>query len=281
MQFQIRYAPSLANKPKEPKRDASGQRIDPFAHPPKDLFITDLSANHYLVLNKFPVTREHFILATTQYREQTHILEPDDLAATLECIQAYADDGQRLFAFFNCGEHSGASQPHRHIQLLPLGQVAAGLDAPGVRLGSEWTVLADQLLSAQARAKLPFRVFVEPLGGDLSGEKLHATYLGLYKQAFQAVKSREPSDEELSGEVSFSYNMAMTQDIMVLCPRIAEGAPLKDSTGNQVGWLGLNGTVLAGTALVKTEDEFKFLVGDGAGAVEEGLGKIGLPTAKL
>lgn len=26
----------------------------------------------------------------------------------------------QLFAFFNSGKHSGASQPHRHIQFLPV-----------------------------------------------------------------------------------------------------------------------------------------------------------------
>lgn len=53
--------------------------------------MADLGPAHFLVLNKFAVVPEHFILATTEFKPQTHILESSDLEATLACIEAYED----------------------------------------------------------------------------------------------------------------------------------------------------------------------------------------------
>jgi ATP adenylyltransferase len=103
--------------------------------------ITEWAPSHNLVLNKFAINANHFILATKEWKEQTHLLEPDDLGATFECIKAYQDDGEDLFAFFNSGEHSGASQPHRHIQFLPVNSMLNG-----IRDDQKWVLLADRLL---------------------------------------------------------------------------------------------------------------------------------------
>ncbi|KAF5020950.1 hypothetical protein F66182_6996, partial [Fusarium sp. NRRL 66182] len=152
--FQLRFSPALASKPRGPPKDLSKPQkpFDPFADPLPALKVTDLGPSHYLVLNKFAVVPEHFILATTDFKSQTHVLEESDLEATLACIETYeaarrteTEQGHRdgslgggdgLYAFFNCGEHSGASQPHRHIQLLPVARMKDGFepDAP-------WSVL--------------------------------------------------------------------------------------------------------------------------------------------
>ncbi len=143
MQFQLRYSPALGNKPRSNKSAAS-KSIDPFEYPPaKGLFITDVSPNHYLVLNKFPVIPDHFIIATSNFKEQTHLLEEEDLGAAYECLSAYQEDGQELFGFFNSGEHSGASQPHRHIQFLPVESMKSGIEKK-----DSWGVLADELTGA-------------------------------------------------------------------------------------------------------------------------------------
>ena len=79
---------------------------------------------HFIVLNKYPVIPQHFILATISYKEQTQLLEVEDLQVTFACLKAWAasdacsNPTRRLFAFFNSGEHSGASQSHRHVLLL-------------------------------------------------------------------------------------------------------------------------------------------------------------------
>jgi ATP adenylyltransferase len=99
------------------------------------------------VLNKFPIIAEHFILATKSCKKQTHVLEQDDLEATYTCLKAWQDGTgskhRRLFAFFNSGEHSGASQPHRHLQFLPVEKMREGEATSG------WDLLTDLILSNQ------------------------------------------------------------------------------------------------------------------------------------
>ena len=140
IQFQVRFAPALANKPRARKPSQSNQH-NPFEKPAEGLLIPGMLPFHNVILNKFPIIPDHFILATKQFHEQTHLLEPDDLVATYECVRAYADHGKALFGFFNSGEHSGASQRHRHIQFLPVEAMRNGIASD-----SQWTVLADCLV---------------------------------------------------------------------------------------------------------------------------------------
>jgi sulfate adenylyltransferase (ADP) / ATP adenylyltransferase len=137
----LRYCPSLSKKP-VPKTDANQEKkkVNPFENPTGDLLITAIPAqnpSHVLVLNKFPIIAGHFILATKEFKEQTDDLEADDLEATYECLKAWEEGNEavrskKLFAFFNSGEHSGASQPHRHIQFLPVDSVLDGYGSEGM-----------------------------------------------------------------------------------------------------------------------------------------------------
>lgn len=75
------------------------------------------------------------------------MLQEDDLAATYACLKAWKgqttdDSRRRLFAFFNSGEHSGASQPHRHLQFLPVEAMRSG-EKP-----SDWDLLMDQIVDS-------------------------------------------------------------------------------------------------------------------------------------
>ena len=76
------------------------------------------------------------------------MLEQDDLEATYACLKAWAEDDKqkRLFAFFNSGDHSGASQPHRHLQFLPVEHMR---DSP---VADEWDLLIDSILSRDSNA---------------------------------------------------------------------------------------------------------------------------------
>ncbi|KAI6360606.1 hypothetical protein MCOR25_006691 [Pyricularia grisea] len=289
--FQLRFSPSLANKPKPPPKttnpdgnsSSSGsggggggtKPFDPFADPPPALVVAKLEPwTHYLVLNKFAIVPEHFILATTAFAAQTDLLDAADLAAARACVDAYADADGGLFVFFNCGEHSGASQPHRHLQLLPVARMRDGLPAGG----AGWEVLAARLGREQAAVdKVPFPCFVERLddddamfgaAADPEGVALRGKYLELYRRACE-VMGVKGAEQQMDGEARISYNLAMTRDVMVLCPRRSEGAALVAGGGDEVGKLALNGTVLAGTALVKSEAEWDALRGD-----PEQLGRV-------
>jgi sulfate adenylyltransferase (ADP) / ATP adenylyltransferase len=280
-QFQLRYCPALAKKPTDnkspPKKDAK-PRFDPFANPPPALHIANIpskSPTHCLVLNKFPVIPEHFILATLEDKPQTDLLEPDDLFATYGCLHAWeAEAGHeerpgdsRLFAFFNSGEHSGASQPHRHLQMLPVSSMGVGLSTDAA---ASWTLLIDTLdqpletdthFPIHHNPDLPFLALSTPLSADLSASELYGRYVYLLRIATYLSNGGRLSESsglhvtntyitDLPGSrrVAISYNLALTTFRMAVCPRLAEGAPVQGLDGQQVA---LNGTILGGTALAK------------------------------
>jgi ATP adenylyltransferase len=227
---------------------------------------------------------EHFILATTAFKPQTHLLEPEDLAATYACIDAYhgtgdGDGNGELFAFFNSGVHSGASQPHRHIQLLPVARMRDGIDAAPSHAAA-WDVLAKRL-PMDPPPRTPFTTFATSITEDMTPHGLHAAYIDLYHRACRAVDgfmhhSAVPADEATSGEARISYNMAMTRHELVVCPRLSEGATIIQA-GKAIGKMSLNGTLLAGTVLVKSQTEYDTLKKD-QNLLVDVLRQIGVPT---
>ncbi|KAI1505471.1 ATP adenylyltransferase-domain-containing protein [Biscogniauxia marginata] len=252
--FQLRFSPSLASKPKAPKpKDPDAKPFNPFENPSPALLIAQLPPSHILILNKFAIVPEHFILATRAVKPQTHVLEEGDIDAAYACIQAYHAEGQELFSFFNSGEHSGASQPHRHLQLLPVERMKDGLE--NIDHGDEWAILADKVRDREQA--LPFSVFTAALNAGMSTRDRYNAYVALYKRAVHATLSSV--DVPLEGEAKISYNFAMTRTSMAFCPRLAEGTPIQTQAGKDAGTLSLNGTVLAGTALVKTQVEWDAL----------------------
>ncbi|KAI1854658.1 hypothetical protein JX265_002297 [Neoarthrinium moseri] len=252
--FQLRFSPSLASKPKAPKPKEPGAKpFNPFENPLPSMTVSELPPSHALVLNKFAIVPEHFILITKSAKPQTHVLEQDDIAATYACIKAYRDNGKELFAFFNSGPHSGASQPHRHLQLLPVDEMRAGLE--DIKGEPQWGILAEEV--QRRTSDLPFAVLTETIAPEMAPEELHRKYLSLYRRAVNLVLPN--SDAPAEGEAKISYNMAMTSTTLAVCPRRAEGASIQSKTGDDAGFVALNGTLLAGTALVKNESEWDAL----------------------
>lgn len=112
----------------------------------------------------------------------------------------------------------------------------------------------------------------------------------LYGQAVSAVRSynaRHPGDpveiedNSTDGWSSISYNLAMTTTSMMLCPRRREGADLKiNNQGGSLGPINLNGTMLAGTLMVKTQDEWDLLRSDES-RLNDILEAVGIPPASV
>ncbi|KAF2202900.1 Ap4A phosphorylase-like protein II [Delitschia confertaspora ATCC 74209] len=270
--FQLRYCPALSKKPTSgAAAGKTGKKVDPFENPHPDLLIASVPVNnptHNLVLNKFPVIPEHFILATKAYKPQTHILEQDDLEITYKCLRLWESEEEgrkgKLFAFFNSGEYSGASQPHRHLQFLPVESMKSGGDCSG------WDLLFE-LNSASPPVGypegVPFTHFALVLPSEPTAEDLMRTYQFLYNGAKRAVekhiRTNPASGFKLygseDGSVPISYNLAMTTTTMAICPRRSEGYMLRREDGSEIGFVALNGTTLGGTLMVKNEEEWDVL----------------------
>jgi len=209
------------------------------------------------VLNKFAVIPEHFILATTAFEEQTWLLAVEDFEAAWAVIGDWTSDrGERkdLFGFFNSGNHSGASQRHRHLQFLPVEGMTN--DVEGGR--EAWRPLIDSM-TAKSNLNLPFSFAAAAIPENPSPKQLHGLYLSLYRRACRTAGiENESFENKTDGKAVISYNMGLTDRAMVICPRRAEGLEIGAESGNG-GFIGLNGTVLAGTLLVKNQMEWDML----------------------
>jgi len=143
-----------------------------------------------------------------------------------------------------------------------------------------WRPLVDGLLDSpvpgasgnRKRYRLPFAHFAVSLPTDPSAEELHCLYLSLYRMAVKAayqyagstLNNLEYEEEQAEGPSVISYNLAMTTSTMMICPRRSESAwiPLKPELRTDVvdiGLVKLNGTILAGTLMVKAEVEWNEL----------------------
>lgn len=144
LQWSIRRCEALREKAKEKKRkegeargksetagasstatksqQKGGQNPDDVFAPPYDqnLLIAELG-DHTLLLNKFALIPEHFLLVTREFRSQALPPSPPTLALSYRILTSLPSErpNQRL-CFFNCGPDSGASQPHCHMQFVDL-----------------------------------------------------------------------------------------------------------------------------------------------------------------
>lgn len=111
---------------------------------------------------------------------------------------------------------------------------------------------------------LPFVYFSAEVPKKASPEQLHQIYIDLHGRACQLVKNSAAasSSTSTSPQSPISYNLGFTDRAIVLCPRTSEGLEIEDSTGKTIGPIALNGTVLGGTLLVKSEEEWNALRND-------------------
>ena len=90
----------------------SSQR-NPFQPWNKDLEVASIEDSHILLLNKYPVQIGHMLLITKNWAPQNGWLTIKDWKS----ISLVNRDTTGLWFFNSCPE-AGASQPHRHFQLL-------------------------------------------------------------------------------------------------------------------------------------------------------------------
>ena len=110
--FQVRVMAALAMKTLATAMQPSA---NPFLPYDPDLFVTEISPTHVALLNKFNVVDHHLLIVTRSFEPQEALLTREDCAALLICLAEI--DG---LGFYNAGPAAGASQRHKHLQLIPL-----------------------------------------------------------------------------------------------------------------------------------------------------------------
>lgn len=88
----------------------------PFVNPDPEFVVSCVGPLHTLILSKFCVYRPSYILHTNEYVSQSTDLDEPDIVATWSLLNHLKAP---QMVIYNCGVESGASQGHKHIQLLP------------------------------------------------------------------------------------------------------------------------------------------------------------------
>ncbi len=91
-----------------------GPKRNPFIPWDSRLEIRPVNNKHTLILNKYPVQLGHMLLITNTWEAQNGWLDIEDFEAIVN-----VDKDTTGLWFFNSSREAGASQPHRHFQLLP------------------------------------------------------------------------------------------------------------------------------------------------------------------
>jgi ATP adenylyltransferase len=221
VRFILRSVASLARKGKEGARGGAPDP-DPLGHYDPRLFVADLGASHYVLLNKFPVQAGHVLVVSRRFERQDGLLGVDDFAALAACLREI--DG---LGFYNGGPEAGASQRRRHLQLVRLPLAVESSD----EVPMERALLAG--------AALPFRHAFVRVAPQATGRDLHALYRELLQRCgIEAVASE---DGELQ---SAPYNLLVRRGWMLLVPR---SRPCVES-------IPVNGLGFAGSLFVPSDE---------------------------
>jgi ATP adenylyltransferase len=217
VRFLVRQVSSLARKEEArqaPKlRAAARSAVNPFLPYDPDLFVADLSDTHIALLNKFNVIDHHLLIVTRSFKSQETLLDLADFAALIACMAEFDGVG-----FYNGGAEAGASQLHKHLQVVPL---PLGESGPPLPIES---VLASACMEGPIGTVpgLPFRhAFARlELAPAASRHAAHAA-LDCYHALLEAVGLRAI---EVDGELhpSAPYNLLVAPRWMLLVPRSSE-----------------------------------------------------------
>lgn len=215
MDFIVRRVSSLVRKARSRRQiERASSRIDPFLPHEPDLFVADLSDTHFALLNKFNVIERHLLIVTRAFVAQEMQLDPADFEALAGCMAEI--DG---LAFYNGGTVAGASQPHKHLQLVPLPLGRGGPPLPVEALlkhvaGREGILRVPGLAFRHALAWLDDATF-EDIGA--AARRLHALYLALLAATGLRTEGRLAEIRQAG-----PYNLLATRRWMLLVPRSSE-----------------------------------------------------------
>jgi ATP adenylyltransferase len=245
VRFLVRQVSSLARKDEvrqKHKAKAVGQGgNNPFLPYDPDLFVADVSDTHVALLNKFNVIDHHLLIVTRRFEPQEALLNLADFAALFTCMAEF--DG---LGFYNGGPAAGASQRHKHLQIVPLPLAKQGPMLPIEPLlavactdGSIGTVPGLNFPHAFAR--------LERLPATLPLELAHSAF-DWYRALLDAVGLRAI---DVNGEPhqSAPYNLLVARQWMLLVPRSAEC----------VEGISINALGFAGSLFVRDEAQMQII----------------------
>jgi ATP adenylyltransferase len=242
IRFLVRTVRHLARKPIASRREAAATvaRLNPFLPYESAMYVANASSTHVCLLNKFNVVDHHLLIVTRAFEDQQTPLTRQDFEALWTCLVEY--DG---LGFYNSSVVAGASQPHKHLQLVPL-----PLDPSGVSLPVSPLIDAAEISGDAGRLEsLPFPHAIAAVPEDVaaaSPQRAGAHTWDLYRRLLQAVGVKWPAVGERFVQ---SYNLLVTRRWMLAVPRVHES----------FASISCNAMAFAGAWLVRNEQELELL----------------------
>jgi ATP adenylyltransferase len=243
--FFVRILSSLERKDEARRKIeealASGKSENPFLPFDKNLFVADVSETHVALLNKFNVVENHLLIVTRYFEDQETLLTVQDFEALWACMAEYTGLG-----FYNGGEAAGASQRHKHLQMVPLPLAPEGPEVPIEPLLEEARFLNGLVMISG----FPFLHVFARLPDDIISSSYNAAEktFELYSAMLRKVGLETP-DAEIFKKQSAPYCLLVTRKWMFLVPRSRE---FFDS-------ISINSLGFAGALLVRNKDQMELL----------------------
>ena len=206
-----------------------GPKINPFKPWEKNLDIDSVGKNHHLILNKYPVQLGHLLLITNTWKSQSGWLERSDW----EAIKAVNNDTTGLW-FFNSGPLAGASQPHRHFQLLR--RDINEINCPR----EKWFLNFSK--SNNLDKRFLNNIFLKKFKSTLSNENIYETYLELSERSGIGSPKKDMTPKH-------PYNFLLTNKWIALIRR---------KTDNLYG-ISINALGYAGYLLITNRSKISYL----------------------
>lgn len=241
VRFLVRVVTNLARKRHaKVESGGGGKQPNPFLPYDPAMYVADATETHVCLLNKFNVVDHHLLIVTREFEHQQSPLNRADFEALWRCMAEYDSLG-----FYNGGTISGASQPHKHLQLVPLPMASEGPRIPIEPLLEN----ASPPDGVGEAADLPFpHVFVrlDPGLTDSLSDAAEMT-LSFYCEMMRTLGLHP--DVAQTDRIDRNYNLLVTRQWMLLVPRSRE----------RFESISLNALAFAGALLVREESEMDAL----------------------
>ncbi|PZO61338.1 MAG: phosphorylase [Phormidesmis priestleyi] len=247
VRFVVRILANLSRKEKARQQQGKTIPANPFLPYEPDLYVTDISPTHLCLLNKFNVVDHHFLIVTREYEPQENWLTLADFQALAQCLLAI--DG---LAFFNGGKVAGASQPHKHLQVVPYSDQLTEFPIETMMTAAKENKckLSDEVQFLPfpfCHAALPFS-FAGNFTSDFTGDALsvaHRLLVGYY----QLLETVGITGSPWKGTQTAGYNFLCTRQWMMIVPRSQE----------KYAGISVNSLGFAGSLLVKNREALQQL----------------------
>lgn len=246
VRFLVRQLSPLGRQRLDTRRArGAGTTPNPFLPFDPNLFVADISRTHVALLNKFALIAQHMLIVTRRFEAQEALLKDTDFEALRACLAQV--DG---LIFYNGGAAAGASQAHKHLQMVPLPLEDIGPSTPIDAVlecvqAQTGIVTIPDLTFPHAFAWLEPELFEH---GSDSAAHLASLYSQLHRRI--GIDAVERNGEQYQ---SAPWNLLVTRRWMLAVPRRRE-----DFQGVPINALGFAGSLFA-----RDEKQFETIAGAG------------------